>query len=117
MVPISTNMYHLILSGKSALNVVFQSPILRVHQGHRIKNAEYSKTSLNGDDVSLLMRDITLIWKLVLQVPFLKQEFTTHMLAINPEHQVTLLHGGFDVTKPESGILNVNQLTLKLLIW
>jgi hypothetical protein len=66
------------------MSIVLNSNVLRVANNHRIRRIENTKETLNGDDVTLLMRDITLVWHFVLQPGCMTDKFFSHMKSRDP---------------------------------
>ena len=65
--------------GQQALSSIFSSVLLRAPQGHRIRRQYHSKSSLNGDDVTLVMKDICLLLQFILKEKFMKDIFFEHL--------------------------------------
>ena len=64
--------------GQQALSSIFSSVLFRA-QGHRIRRQHHSKSSLNGDDVTLVMKDICLLLQFILKEKFMKDIFFEHL--------------------------------------
>ena len=89
--------------GQQALSSIFSSVLLRAPQGHRIRRQHHSKSSLNGDDVTLVMKDICLLLQFILKEEFMKDIFFEHLSKLSFIKKNKLIELGFNVDDKQQG--------------